>query len=53
MDYQNLSRTGSHAVRHEPWLYELELDDAGWVPLTALLAALRVERREWRDLGLA
>ena len=43
----------SHALRHEPWLYELELDDAGWVPLTALLAALRVERREWRDLGLA
>ncbi|KMN29945.1 RNA 2'-phosphotransferase [Chromobacterium sp. LK1] len=53
MDYQNLSRTVSHALRHEPWLYELELDDAGWVPLTALLAALRVERREWRDLGLA
>ncbi|WP_445990140.1 RNA 2'-phosphotransferase [Chromobacterium haemolyticum] len=53
MDYQSLSRTVSHALRHEPWLYELELDDAGWVPLTALLAALRAERKEWRDLAVA
>lgn len=38
-----LSRTLSHALRHEPWLYELELDDEGWVPLDAMLAALRSE----------
>ena len=26
-----LSRVVSHALRHEPWLYELELDEDGWV----------------------
>jgi putative RNA 2'-phosphotransferase len=25
-DLTALSRTMSHALRHEPWLYELELD---------------------------
>ncbi len=50
MQYTNLSRTVSHALRHEPWLYELELDDAGWVPVDALLAALRVEMRRWAGL---
>jgi len=40
-----LSRTVSHALRHEPWLYELELDDQGWVTVDALVQALRQERR--------
>lgn len=40
MNLANLSRTVSHALRHEPWLYELELDDDGWVPVHALLRAL-------------
>jgi putative RNA 2'-phosphotransferase len=31
----------SHALRHEPWLYELELDEAGWVPVAELLEAVR------------
>lgn len=35
-----LSRTVSHALRHEPWLYELELDEEGWVPVDQLLGAL-------------
>ena len=39
------SRVASHALRHEPWLYELDLDDDGWVATDALLAALRGERR--------
>lgn len=38
---ERLSRLVSHALRHEPWLYELELDDAGWVRLDDLLEALR------------
>ncbi len=46
-----LSKTISHALRHAPWLYELELDDAGWVPVDDLLAALRNDRTEWRNVG--
>jgi putative RNA 2'-phosphotransferase len=53
MRYTDVSRTISHALRHEPWLYELELDDAGWVPVEALLAALRAEKPAWADLGEA
>ena len=44
-----LSKVVAHALRHEPWLYELEVDDEGWVPLAQLLAALRRTDR-WRDL---
>ena len=44
-----LSKTVSHALRHEPWVYELELDDAGWVPVDALLRALR-DLWRWRDV---
>lgn len=29
-DLPKLSRAVSHALRHEPWLYELELDGEGW-----------------------
>ncbi len=53
MRYVDLSRTISHALRHEPWLYELELDDAGWVPVDALLAALRTEKPWWAALSEA
>jgi putative RNA 2'-phosphotransferase len=45
-----LSRTVSHALRHEPWLYELELDEEGWVDVDALLSALRGARRRWSRL---
>jgi putative RNA 2'-phosphotransferase len=50
MDYERLSRTMAHALRHEPWVYELEVDEEGWAPLDQLLVALRTKRREWRDL---
>ena len=49
-NHTELSKTVSHALRHEPWLYELELDDEGWVALPSLLSCLRVEREEWSDL---
>ncbi len=42
----------SHALRHEPWLYELELDEKGWVEVDALLSALRGQCREWRQLAV-
>ena len=44
-----LSRIVSHALRHEPWIYELELDEAGWVPVDGLLRALR-DLRRWQDV---
>lgn len=53
MDLTPLSRAVSHALRHEPWLYELELDDEGWVLVEALLAALRIEQPTWASLGRA
>ena len=53
MQNNELSKAISHALRHEPWLYELELDEEGWVSLSALISALRQERAEWRDLSEA
>lgn len=53
MNYASISRVISHALRHEPWLYELELDDAGWVPVETLLAALRAEKPAWSRLNEA
>jgi putative RNA 2'-phosphotransferase len=47
---EDVSKAVSHALRHEPWLYELELDDEGWASIEAVLAALRVEREDWQDL---
>lgn len=42
----------SHALRHQPWVYELELDDQGWVSVEDLVAALRVEP-VWRSLTVS
>jgi putative RNA 2'-phosphotransferase len=40
----------SHALRHEPWLYELELDEEGWTPVDDLLTALGVSRERLEDV---
>lgn len=53
IDPEQLSRAVSHALRHEPWLYELELDDEGWSDIESLLAALRRERPSWSTLAEA
>lgn len=45
-----LSKRMSHALRHEPWLYELELDEEGWTPVADLLAALEVSRGRLEDV---
>ncbi|MEL7500811.1 MAG: RNA 2'-phosphotransferase [Planctomycetota bacterium] len=50
MDSVQLSKTISHALRHEPWLYELELDDEGWVPVAHLLESLRSENESWNAI---
>lgn len=47
IDQKALSKTAAHALRHEPWLYGLELDDDGWVEVEHLIAALRIVRKDW------
>ncbi|MBO9522374.1 MAG: RNA 2'-phosphotransferase [Nocardioidaceae bacterium] len=42
-----LSRVVSHALRHEPWVYELELDQEGWAPVDQLLTSLREKGGDW------
>lgn len=49
----DLSKAISHTLRHGPGLYELELDGEGWVPLAALLDALRSRGGEWAQTGPA
>jgi putative RNA 2'-phosphotransferase len=51
IDPVQLSKSVSHALRHEPWLYELELDGDGWTSVGALIAALRQEFPEWSCLS--
>ena len=46
----DLSRVVSHALRHEPWLYEIELDEEGWTPVDQLLQALREKGNGWETV---
>lgn len=46
----DLSRAVSHALRHEPWLYELELDVEGWAPVDQLLTSLREKGGAWESV---
>lgn len=48
---KEVSRAISHALRHEPWLYELELDQEGWVALSDLVAALQTKGPDWSLLA--
>ena len=52
MDYTRLSKVISHALRHEPWVYELELNEEGWVEVETLMKTLRQEREEWKNLSI-
>ncbi len=49
MNYVELSKEIAHALRHEPWKYELELDEEGWTPVDQLLFALSEEER-WQGI---
>ncbi|PZF95126.1 RNA 2'-phosphotransferase [Micromonospora deserti] len=42
-----LSKRMSLALRHDPGRFGLAPDRAGWVPVTELLAALRIDRAEF------
>ena len=50
MDWNQLSRTISHALRHDPESYGLTLDEAGWVEVRSLLDALRRKKHAWKYL---
>lgn len=41
IEFSKISKVVSHALRHEPDLYGLILDDKGWVDIDHLLIALR------------
>lgn len=48
-----LSKTISHALRHKPADYGLKLDSEGWVPVSAMLAALQNRGNAWRHVSEA
>lgn len=45
-----LSKEISYALRHAPWEYELEMDEAGWVPVGQLLDALNKDEK-WENIS--
>lgn len=45
-----VSRVVSHALRHEPARYGIELDEDGWASLDELVAALRKQGPRWSEL---
>lgn len=49
MDYKELSKEVSYALRHAPWEYGLEMDEKGWVPIEQLLDALH-RTKKWINL---
>lgn len=50
VNWTKLSKMMSHALRHEPWIYELEMDDEGWVPVDDLIRALHSINEAWTTL---
>ena len=51
INYLQLSKEISYALRHAPWEYELELDENGWVSVEQLLIALK-ENSKWESVTL-
>lgn len=52
-DFTKLSKAVSRALRHQPSVYNLEIDAGGWTRVDDLLTALRRESAEWVALELA
>ncbi|MGE3315150.1 MAG: RNA 2'-phosphotransferase, partial [Planctomycetaceae bacterium] len=50
VDTTTLSKILSHALRHEPWLYELELDEEGWARIEDVVQVLRPLHESWSRL---
>lgn len=49
---KKLSKLITVVLRHTPERLGLELDEEGWVSVTALLAGLRHERKEWQEVSV-
>lgn len=47
-----LSRTASHALRHAPDEYGIQLDPSGWIEMSVLLQALSRRSKRWEDLSV-
>lgn len=52
MNYIELSKEVSYALRHAPWEYELEMDENGWVEVNQLIEALN-RNKKWKDIQLS
>ena len=52
MDYINLSKEISYALRHAPWKYELEIDEAGFVQISQLLSSINEEEKYPKEIEL-
>jgi putative RNA 2'-phosphotransferase len=48
---KQVSKRISRVLRHEPWLYELELDASGWTSLDILIDRMRPDRPNWNELS--
>lgn len=44
-----LSKQISFMLRHKPWLYELELDEEGWVFVEAVISSLQASQ-QWQSI---
>jgi putative RNA 2'-phosphotransferase len=53
MNLTEISKIISHALRHEPHVYELELDDQGWVSIDKLIASIKEATREQVEIDLS
>lgn len=51
INYLQLSKEISYALRHAPWEYELELDENGWVRVEQLLTSLK-ENGKWESVTI-
>ena len=48
---QAVSRLLSHALRHEPWKYQIDLDEDGWATIGQVIAAIQEQGPAWRKVG--
>ena len=53
MDFIQLSKIVSHALRHEPQSYNLNLDKQGWVLLSDLVIALKSKGIQVDEIGIS
>lgn len=49
---QAISRLLSHALRHEPWKYDIDLDVDGWARTGHVVAAVQGQGAAWREIDV-